>query len=297
MQRHYFPHIENYHRKQQGLNPLPIPEREPDPEFEAFWEHYLEAHGKNDPQMIQENTEWWHRMRWERYSIPLWVGLGGLRFYSKARDHSGARTVYEYRTRRFRLISVGSVCIINISEASEQRSAMKPRIYLAGKIHYYDWRNELVPNLRDLLYDDHVTEFLDSSGYPDHDVGDWVFVGPYPLSCEGESARQKVQRWSFEAIDRADIVFANLERGESAYGTIAELGYAHARGKDIAIHIPHGHRLDDLWFAYLLKNYGPEMPLEEHTLKDHFSAVVYHWQTTHQPVEAYLDACAKLSVA
>ena len=36
MQRHYFPHIENYHRKQQGLNPLPIPEREPDPEFEAF---------------------------------------------------------------------------------------------------------------------------------------------------------------------------------------------------------------------------------------------------------------------
>ena len=95
MQRPYFPHIENYHRKQQGLNPLPIAEREPDPEFEAFWEHYLEAHGKNDPQMIQENTEWWHRMRWERYSIPLWVGLGGLRFYSKARDHSGARTVYK----------------------------------------------------------------------------------------------------------------------------------------------------------------------------------------------------------
>ena len=78
MQRHYFPHIENYHRKQQGLNPLPIKEREPDPEFEAFWEHYLEAHGKNDPQMIQENTEWWHRMRWERYSIPLWVGSRGF---------------------------------------------------------------------------------------------------------------------------------------------------------------------------------------------------------------------------
>ena len=47
MQRHYFPHLENYHRKQQGLNPLPIPEREPDPEFEAFWEHYLGARVQN----------------------------------------------------------------------------------------------------------------------------------------------------------------------------------------------------------------------------------------------------------
>jgi Nucleoside 2-deoxyribosyltransferase len=198
------------------------------------------------------------------------------------------------------------------------RSGMKPRIYLAGKIHYNDWRHKLVPDLRDLVYDDHVTEMLDPSGYPDHDVGDWVFVGPYPLSCDhacthedtprvmlggclggisdepGETARQKVQRWSFEAIDRADIVFANLEQGDSAYGTIAELGYAYARGKDITIHIPHGHRVDDLWFAYLLKNYGPEMPLEEDTLKDHFDAVVYHWRTSYQPVEVHLDACAKL---
>ena len=36
MQRHYFPVIENYHREQQGLKPLPIPEEEPDPEFDAF---------------------------------------------------------------------------------------------------------------------------------------------------------------------------------------------------------------------------------------------------------------------
>jgi len=172
------------------------------------------------------------------------------------------------------------------------RSGMKPRIYLAGKIDYNDWRHKLVPDLRDLVYDDHVTEMLDSGGYPDHDVGDWVFVGPYPLSCEGETARQRVQQWSFEAIDRADIVFANLEQGDSAYGTIAELGYAHARGKDIAIHIPYGHRVDDLWFVYLLKNYGPEMPLDEDTLKDHFGTIVCHWRTSHQPVEAYLDACA-----
>jgi len=69
MQRHYFPVLENYRREQEGLEPLPVPEEEPDPEFEAFWEHYLEAHIKNDPQMIQENEKWWHRMRWERYGI------------------------------------------------------------------------------------------------------------------------------------------------------------------------------------------------------------------------------------
>ena len=69
MQCYYFPVIENYHRQQQGLDPLPLPEKEPDPEFDAFFEHYLEAHEKNDPQMIRENTEWWHRMRRERYGI------------------------------------------------------------------------------------------------------------------------------------------------------------------------------------------------------------------------------------
>ena len=69
MQRHYFPVIENYRREQQGLDLLPIPEKEPDPEFDAFWEHYLEAHEKNDPQMIPKVEEWWRRMRWERYGI------------------------------------------------------------------------------------------------------------------------------------------------------------------------------------------------------------------------------------
>ena len=52
------------------MEPLPVLKEEPDPEFDAFWEHYLEAHQMNDPYLIKENTEWWHRMRWERYGIP-----------------------------------------------------------------------------------------------------------------------------------------------------------------------------------------------------------------------------------
>ncbi|HLL38436.1 MAG TPA: hypothetical protein VK357_02075 [Rubrobacteraceae bacterium] len=70
MQQHYFPVLDNYRREQQGLEPLPVLKEEPDPEFDAFWEHYLEAHQMNDPYLIKENTEWWHRMRWERYGIP-----------------------------------------------------------------------------------------------------------------------------------------------------------------------------------------------------------------------------------
>ena len=53
MQRHYFPVLENYHREQKGLEPFPVPEQGPDLEFDAFWEHYLEAHEQNDPQMIR----------------------------------------------------------------------------------------------------------------------------------------------------------------------------------------------------------------------------------------------------
>jgi len=72
MQRHYFPVIENYHREQEYLKPLPVAklEKEPDPEFDALWEHCLVAHEKNDLEMIRENEEWWHRIRWERDSIP-----------------------------------------------------------------------------------------------------------------------------------------------------------------------------------------------------------------------------------
>jgi hypothetical protein len=69
IQRYHLPVLENYRREQQGLDPLPVPEEEPAPEFDAYWKHYLEAYEKNDPQMIRENTEWWHRMRWERYGI------------------------------------------------------------------------------------------------------------------------------------------------------------------------------------------------------------------------------------
>jgi hypothetical protein len=42
MQRHYFPVIENYHREQEGLEPLPVPEEEEvDPELADAIDSYL----------------------------------------------------------------------------------------------------------------------------------------------------------------------------------------------------------------------------------------------------------------
>jgi hypothetical protein len=71
VQQHYFRVLENYHREQKGMKSLPVPEE--GPEFDALWEHYLEARRKNEPQMSRENGGCWHRMRWERYSIPQYI--------------------------------------------------------------------------------------------------------------------------------------------------------------------------------------------------------------------------------
>ncbi len=70
MKRHYFPTLENHRRGQEGLEPLPIPEEEPDPEFDAFWEHFQKTQETYDPQMLRESDDWWHQLRWERYGIP-----------------------------------------------------------------------------------------------------------------------------------------------------------------------------------------------------------------------------------
>lgn len=82
MQQDYFRVLENYHREQKGMKSLPVSEE--GPKFDTLWEHYLEARGKNEPQMIRENEGRWRRRRWERYSIPEYIRrapslLGGLR--------------------------------------------------------------------------------------------------------------------------------------------------------------------------------------------------------------------------
>ena len=49
-------------------------------------------------------------------------------------------------------------------------------------------------------------------------------------------------------IDRAEIVFAYIDEGD-CYGTLAEIGYAHAIGKDITIVFSNDRLKADMWFA------------------------------------------------
>lgn len=60
------------------------------------------------------------------------------------------------------------------------------------------------------------------------------------------AVRPKVLQRCREAIQRSDIVFAWLDCLD-AYGTFAEIGYAHALGKRVWIAMPEP--LNDLWFV------------------------------------------------
>lgn len=137
---------------------------------------------------------------------------------------------------------------------------MKPKIYLAGRISKHDWRS---PSGMDFEHD------FWSFGFPEIERDRYIFVGPNFVSCDhgcghyptGHGAdscltpsgmydphggnrkiREFIARHCLSAIDRAEIVFAWLE--PEAYGTVAELGYAHAMKKKIFIAGP-GHPIQD----------------------------------------------------
>lgn len=136
-----------------------------------------------------------------------------------------------------------------------------PRVYLAGKIGKHDWRHGLFdvsqswdqryrydrardvvevirkhPDVRDgfeyagpyFLSDDHgcfhgqSQHGLIDPGYADG-PGDVEDDWPTPLS------QQTVMRSCLAWINAADVVFCWLD-ARDAYGTLVELGYAHARG-------------------------------------------------------------------
>lgn len=136
-----------------------------------------------------------------------------------------------------------------------------PRVYLAGKISKHDWRHSLFP-LRhvELTYDrehDRVVsrERLNHDGFEyagPYFLGDdhGCFHGPGqhgiidPGWADGHSmsdrdfpqvlSRRTVSQSCLAWIADADVVFCWLE-GVDAYGTLVELGYAHARGIPIYV--------------------------------------------------------------
>lgn len=80
---------------------------------------------------------------------------------------------------------------------------------------------------------------------------------------------KKIMQLCTQAINIATLVFAWIEDKE-AYGTIAELGYAYARGKTIVIAGPR-EPLPDLWFVYQMAE-----------------SVIFDFDTPAQALRAYL---------
>lgn len=161
-------------------------------------------------------------------------------------------------------------------EVEEQKSSVNPvrrptehhSVYLAGKISMTDWRCKITRY--ELNYD----------AYGDINPGQIVAVneglsvtGPFFISCDhgcyhGDGkhgvgavnsdewpgclgryfSKDEVLEICKKQIESAEIVFAYID-GYDCYGTLAEIGYAHALGKDIVIAFNSEELKKEMWFA------------------------------------------------
>lgn len=144
-------------------------------------------------------------------------------------------------------------------------------VYLAGKIQPNDWRNRF-------CYYRHVPdEPEDIANGCILGVDDSLSItGPFFISCDhgcyhgdgkhgvGAVSSLHSDEWGGcmgeyytrddvlcickGQIDRAEIVFAYINSND-CYGTLAEIGYAHAKGKDIVIAFSTKKLKTEMWFA------------------------------------------------
>lgn len=154
-------------------------------------------------------------------------------------------------------------------EIESQKNALNPipkpvehhSVYLAGKIRPWDWRhrfcNVSTPTPEDI-----------ASGYEVKASNELTITGPFFISCDhgcyhGDGqhgigaknggcmgdyyTRDDVLRICKEQIDKAEIVLAYIDAWD-CYGTVAEIGYAHAAGKDIFIVFESDCFKEDMWF-------------------------------------------------
>lgn len=164
------------------------------------------------------------------------------------------------------------------NEIEKQKKTLNPipkpsehhSVYLAGKISRNDWRNKIcsywgIPdNPHDIIHDVIV------------DVNDSLSItGPFFIACDhgcyhgngthGVGAvnslhsnewggcmgnyytRNDVFHICKRQIDKAEIMFAYINCRD-CYGTIAEIGYAHASDKEIVIVFSSPELKEEMWF-------------------------------------------------
>lgn len=156
-----------------------------------------------------------------------------------------------------------------------------PKIYLAGRVSKHDWRHSVGVDDFGRFCDGGDIPRLYGEGFPVvpsvFEGTDYLYTGPWFIRCdhgcghgptshgvalhdntcinpnlpdgwsEG-TTRRALAALCCRAIDASQVVVAWIEK--EAYGTIAEIGYAHARGgKLIVVGGPESHVQSDLWFA------------------------------------------------
>jgi hypothetical protein len=94
-------------------------------------------------------------------------------------------------------------------------------------------------------------------GRGNHGVGADDSGGHFGGGCLGNFfTRSQIFDICKSQIDKAEIVFAYIN-SHDCYGTIAEIGYAYASGKDIFILFNDLDVVDDMWFvSYMQRNTG-----------------------------------------
>lgn len=136
-------------------------------------------------------------------------------------------------------------------------------VYLAGKIGQNNWR---------VTFGGYKAFSAEpksiANGYEENMNKQLTITGPFFISCDhgcyhGEGqhgvgasfggcmsdyfTREDVLKICKSQIERAEILFAYIDC-EDCYGTIAEIGYAHAIGKDIIIYFTDMKLQEEMWF-------------------------------------------------
>lgn len=155
--------------------------------------------------------------------------------------------------------------------------------YFAGKITKHDWR-EPIYHVNFDFYD--LDNYASMVQYSEKVSDELTVTGPFFISCDhgcyhgqgkhGVGAidpfkksdlvdlfnldetysgcmgtkltRANVFDLCKIQIDKADILFAYIDKND-CYGTIAEIGYAHAKGKDIVICFANETLKETMWFV------------------------------------------------
>lgn len=134
-----------------------------------------------------------------------------------------------------------------------------PKVYLAGKISKHCWRHTLVSHLREHSWDDGPLEQF----Y-------FCYVGPFFVGCDHgcyhrpenhgcfqgcspdcDIPKYEITGLCYAAIRKAQLVFCYIT-SKDCFGTLVEIGVAHALGIPVVIAFAPGiacEESNEMWFA------------------------------------------------